>query len=1376
MNHIYHSIWSEVLGSWIAVAENTKSKGKRISKSSKLLATGLLLCSSGSWALPTGEQVVSGQVSVTSPSSTQMQISQGTQNAIINWNGFSIAPNEGINILQPNASAMLLNRVVGIDASIIQGQLTANGQVFLINPNGILFSNSAQVDVGGLIASTHNISNADFLNGNYHFTQDGANGTVSNQGYIRTPAGGVVALIGTQISSSGTIATPQGTTALAAGKTVDLDFKGNGLVEVNIPEAALNAQVNNNGAILADGGRVVLTAKAAGDLVSTVLGTEGLIQARSLTSRNGEIILDGGSNGVVQVNGTLDVSGQQNGGSINVTGQNINLASSSNLVAQALNSGTAGTINVLGDMTSGTVNVAGKLDASASGTANGGFIETSAAHVKIADTAKVSTLAANGNSGTWLIDPNDFIIANSGGDITGAALSSMLSFGNVDIHSSMGSNSIGPPITNLYAANAGNGDIFVNDAIYWSSGTTLSLIAEHNIYINADIIASGELGAYPSLMLSYGMGYYPYGYSNANSNYFIDPTATIILPEGQNFSTTTFDSVGQPVSTQYYNFQHIGNETTDDIAGIVNPENYQPFFYSDDDAGQSFSSPVADNSQEFTGANVSSSKFALFDSLSGQQNNRQIFAPTFTIKNSAGQIRDLQLSANRQFLSLLLEDGSIRIWDFQLGVQRQINVEDLNQALSKIGRVDDSGALQTIVSNSGIDVYDVLSSSPDKNIRESGIKHFSSSPDGNLLLTSTGADILALWDSKQNRKLWQTTYQRGVVKNLVMADNKRYAAVLGSQHGSYIVSDKLRHLTDAVDLIELDTGKISKSLPNLGEDIIYMRFKNNNSLQLGLANGEIVDWDILSNSTKTVSSIAKSVIAVDTAGDQYAYLLDDGTVHVRNSQGKIQLNIQNQSNPFKQVLLLKEGKKLITAMASGDLSLWDVAAGKKMLNLFSTQQGGWTVMDAFGRFDGSEKALENFSWLANEEEIPLSSFSENYYEPGLLANVLQNQDYLNSNPNVVREGISLPPKIDLQLVSQQTGTDNVAMQLDVFDRGGGINKINAYHNGRILSDNNIVKTNQHLEEQGTGHQVFKVNITPTSGRNTLSVSASNEMGIESNPFELSFDGKTKAYTSSLRLLTVGINQYSDERMNLKYSVPDANLIQQVLKNNAKLTFNKALFNENATKPKILAQLKELSLASQQDTIVVYLAGHGLAVGKEWYFLPYETKLTTEEDIATKAVSASELSVIFKNSKVQHILLMVDACYSGAGMKAFSQLQNSQRHFSRQLSHSLGITVVTAASKNQEAFEMKSLGHGLFTYLMSQELQKKDSAEPVTAHSVAKKITKTLPSFSRKTVGVTQEPVAYTHGSDFILTNSLKEAEKTPASDSAASDLLKKSAQ
>jgi filamentous hemagglutinin family protein len=393
MNHIYRSIWSQALSVWIAVSENTKSKGKHTNSHRKLLATGLMLCSFYTWALPTGDQLVAGQASI-SANAGQMQIQQSSQQAIVNWQGFSIAHNEAVNIQQPNAQAALLNRVVGLDASQIQGQLKANGQVYIVNPNGVIFGKTAQVDVGGLVASTHNISNADFMNGKNHFTQDGVKGAVENHGTINTKAGGIVALIGEKVSNTGTINTPNGTTALAAGKTVDLDFQGNGLVEVKVSEAALNAQINNQGAIQADGGRVVMTAKAANSLLDSVINQDGIVKAQGLTQRNGEIILE--ADNVTQT-GTLDVSGKT-GGTVNINAQTITDKGST------IADGTAGAGGNINFKASDRIIQTATADTHANSTTTGGTIHLEATK-SVASSAKLNTLGEQGGT-IDVVSPN----------------------------------------------------------------------------------------------------------------------------------------------------------------------------------------------------------------------------------------------------------------------------------------------------------------------------------------------------------------------------------------------------------------------------------------------------------------------------------------------------------------------------------------------------------------------------------------------------------------------------------------------------------------------------------------------------------------------------------------------------------------------------------------------------------------------------------------------------------------------------------------------------------------------------------------------------------------------------------------------------------
>src|SRR5690349_8407697 len=183
MNHTYRVIWNEAGACFEAVAETASGKGKRsLGKRERKLRTLALatgLAAAQALAAPTGGQVSAGQGGITQ-SGTTTTITQTTPKLAINWQSFGIAGNETVNFVQPGSNAVALNRVLGTEASQIMGRLNANGQVFLLNPNGVLFGKTAQVSVGGLVASTLGLSDADFMGGRTVLRGNG--GVVRNEG------------------------------------------------------------------------------------------------------------------------------------------------------------------------------------------------------------------------------------------------------------------------------------------------------------------------------------------------------------------------------------------------------------------------------------------------------------------------------------------------------------------------------------------------------------------------------------------------------------------------------------------------------------------------------------------------------------------------------------------------------------------------------------------------------------------------------------------------------------------------------------------------------------------------------------------------------------------------------------------------------------------------------------------------------------------------------------------------------------------------------------------------------------------------------------------------------------------------------------------
>jgi len=232
-------------------------------------------------AAPTDGVVVSGDATI-GQAGAVTTITQSTPKAAINWQGFSIGSGETVNFLQPDSSSITLNRVLGNERSVIDGALNANGQIFLINSNGVLFNHGSSVNVGGLVASTLDIKNEDFNAGNYVFQGNGGSGSIINMGTLSAADHGYVALLGKEALNQGVISATLGTAALGAGDKITLNFNGDSLVSVSIDQGALNALVENRQAIHADGGKVFLTARAADELIGSQVNNSGVVEARTL--------------------------------------------------------------------------------------------------------------------------------------------------------------------------------------------------------------------------------------------------------------------------------------------------------------------------------------------------------------------------------------------------------------------------------------------------------------------------------------------------------------------------------------------------------------------------------------------------------------------------------------------------------------------------------------------------------------------------------------------------------------------------------------------------------------------------------------------------------------------------------------------------------------------------------------------------------------------------------------------------------------------------------------------------------------------------------------------------------------------------------------
>jgi filamentous hemagglutinin family protein len=508
------------------------------------LATVAVLASLPADADPYGGTVVGGSATILGQGTSSVTINQSSQNAIINWATFNIGRGETTTFNQPGSSSIALNRVIGgLGPSFIDGTLTANGHVFIVNGDGILFGPNSSINTAGFLATTSNIRDADFMAGKYNFNIPGLpNASIVNLGKITATNGGFAALVAPGVRNSGTITATLGTVSLAAGNAFTLDFYGDRLITLAVNDRiasavkdvqtgeTLKSLVSNTGTLSANGGRVELTAAAARAVVDSVINNKGVIEANSIGTRGGMIVLSaatGGSKGagapaqIVKLSGRISAAGKDKGtkgGTVVVSGENIVLTGAT---IDATGEAGGGKVLIGGDTGGGKpsaaaatielaklesfvvptattviLDAASVINVSATGIGNGGkavlwsdqqttfagtvlakggasggnggFVETSS-HGSLAYSGTVDLSAPKGQVGTVLLDPGNTAI-----DATCTELSSCITTASI--------------ATGLQTADfivttgTGGGNITVDSNVNLSwSANTLTLSAFNNI-------------------------------------------------------------------------------------------------------------------------------------------------------------------------------------------------------------------------------------------------------------------------------------------------------------------------------------------------------------------------------------------------------------------------------------------------------------------------------------------------------------------------------------------------------------------------------------------------------------------------------------------------------------------------------------------------------------------------------------------------------------------------------------------------------------------------------------------------------------------------------------------------------------------------------
>ena len=343
---------------------------------------------------PQSPTIAAGSVAVTRQGATTV-VTQGTQKGIIDWRSFSIGPQEAVRFDQPGRSSVTLNRVTGTEASRIDGSLSATGQVWLANPNGVMIGTSGQVNVGGLMATTGRVDAQEFLaTGRAKIDQIAKDASIVNGGSIMVGEGGYAALAAAAIRNEGVISARTGAVAFGAGKAMTVDFAGDRLITFQVTQplgqapAKADAAIINGGTIAAQGGTVQMSARAAKGVMDNVINLKGHVVANAVRVDGGTVLF--GDGGAVTLGGKIDVGNAiamvSNGdaGGVSVSGVQVTLSSAAEIDARGARTG--GQVSLTADR----LLLDGKIDASGK---TGGTVAISGDVV-----TQSGTLAAKGAS------------------------------------------------------------------------------------------------------------------------------------------------------------------------------------------------------------------------------------------------------------------------------------------------------------------------------------------------------------------------------------------------------------------------------------------------------------------------------------------------------------------------------------------------------------------------------------------------------------------------------------------------------------------------------------------------------------------------------------------------------------------------------------------------------------------------------------------------------------------------------------------------------------------------------------------------------------------------------------------------------------------
>lgn len=610
------------------------------------------------------------------------------------------------------------------------------------------------------------------------------------------------------------------------------------------------------------------------------------------------------------------------------------------------------------------------------------------------------------------------------------------------------------------------------------------------------------------------------------------------------------------------------------------------------------------------------------------------------------------------------------------------------------------------------------------------------SHDGKFLASCAWDGVISLW----NTETWERY-------NYIYNEGSSTYTLAFTENDAYLV---VGMLDKTLKLWEIETKRFVKEYVGHTDHVTAIEVKGGEIFTTGW-DGKAILWDMYSGLIKRRFDAGKPLFDGLTLENQVVTVGADRAITFWNKEtGDKSMTLLGHQAEINGLEISEN--LMMSSDVDGVTKFWDLDQKQELFEHIQIGKNDWMVKTPDGYFDATDDAISNIHFVKDMDAIGADQLMEEFYIPGLVEDIFKPSDsgkksmgkMLNQSP---------PPVLKLSGLVQN---DMAKLYLKAEDKGGGIENVKLYHNGKRVSlEPQIQKV-----RSDNNAKIYTIDYPLVAGHNEFSVSASSNSKLESKQVSVSLFSDSKIPGSTCHILAVGINEYQNKALNLNYAKTDASSFSNQMKEQGEAIYSNVvlhqIYDREATRENILAKVDELkNQISVNDVFVFYYAGHGSMVDDKFYLVSSSaSRLYDSDKIQEYGIEAERLQQAMQEIKALKQLIIMDACQSGGSVEVLAQRGAPEEKAIAQLSRSSGIHVMAAAGSEQYATEFESLGHGLFTYALLKGLSGDADGAPkdgkVTIYELKSYLDDQVPELSIQYKGSPQYPHTFSRGQDFPI--------------------------